>query len=125
MDGSSLRTLQDSGASTSFIRSDIATANNFRILQNDIVLTVKGFNSKKIITTNLVEVVVLVSGTKCYITAECVPELTASSAVKKAVKIVEDLMKFCTYLVLNLDWTYFSASASQIRKKNRLIYIGL
>ena len=29
------------------------------------------------------------------------------------------------YIVLNLDWTYFSASALQIRKKNRLIYWSL
>ena len=93
LDGSSLRTLQDSGAQTSFIRSDIATANDFRILQNDIVLTVKGFNSKKIITTNLVEVVVLISDVKCYIPAVCVPVLTASSAVKGAVKIAEALVE--------------------------------
>ena len=46
-----------------------------------------------LVALTALEVVVLISDVKCYIPAVCVPVLTASSAVKGAVKIAEALVE--------------------------------
>ena len=76
-DGEVLRCLQDSGAETSFIRSDIAAAHNFKLISTGIALTIKGFNSNKTICTNIVEAEVFINGKCCCFPAVVVPHIAA------------------------------------------------
>ena len=71
-----IRGLQDSGAQTSFIQSDVAKTCNFKVIKSDVNLTIRGFNERKTIKTNIVEVEVKIGNTLRSVPAVCVPSLT-------------------------------------------------
>ena len=77
MGDTELRVLQDSGAQTSFINSDLARSCKFNIVNSNINLNIRGFNEQKTVKTNIVEVAVELDGKLCHIPAVCVPNLTS------------------------------------------------
>ena len=72
----SIRVLQDSGAQTSFINTDVVKKSNFKVLTSNVSLNIRGFNECKTIKTDIVEVTMNVGENSCAIPSICVPNLT-------------------------------------------------
>lgn len=75
--GSNVRILRDSGAQATFIRSEVAQLCNFKTVKTSLNLTIKGFNSIKKITTNIVQVELLLNSNTYQFPAVCVPVLSS------------------------------------------------
>ena len=74
-DGSQVRCLKDSGCQRTFISEKVVGANNFKIIEIGIILTVEGFNSKQTYEVDLVEVPLMIGDEIKKVQAVCVPEM--------------------------------------------------
>lgn len=70
-----LRCLKDSGSQSNFISLDLANKFNLKVLQDKIMLRLKGINTIKTHDTKLVEVPISIKEKTYTIPAICVPEL--------------------------------------------------
>ena len=86
-----IRVLQDTGAQTSFIKSEIAEFANLKRIKSNIDLKIRGFNEQKIVKTNIVDVVIELGKSIFHIPAICVPNLTSSCPNDEILKISRNL----------------------------------
>lgn len=70
-----LRCLKDTGSQSNFISSDLADRFNLKVLQDKIVLKLKGINTVKTYDTKLVEVPIQIKDCDYTVPAICVPEM--------------------------------------------------
>ena len=71
----SVRTLYDPGSQASYVREDVANALNASILEPDVTLCIKGFNSNKSLKTKCVQLSLSVGGENVRLSAFCIPSI--------------------------------------------------
>ena len=86
-----IRVLADSGAETSFISSEVIENYNYEVLENDVKLSIKGFNSLRNVKTKLVKLEVLIGNKKCSVPAVIIPNISASPKYENLNEITQIL----------------------------------
>ena len=75
INGFQIRALKDLGCQSNFIKESIADSLKLRVLNDDVRLNVKGFNSSKGYVTKVVEVELSVGKASYPVSAICIPEI--------------------------------------------------
>ena len=80
---------KDSGAETSFICADLADRCKFKIVNHNITLRIRGFNTLKTIKADLVEVTFFNNNKMWIFTAICVPTIHVTPCIEGVGKLVD------------------------------------
>ena len=89
--GKDIRVLKDSGAQISFIKNETVSKNNFKIINDDIEVIVKGFNSQKNIKTKIVEVPIKINSNIFKICAVSIPEIATDITINGLYDLAKEL----------------------------------
>ena len=90
--GNYLRALKDSGAQCSFILERVAEREKFRVIKNNLNLTVDGFNTSQKYKSKVVEVKVKLGGKNHTFPAMCVPDISTNMSLPGMGEIVSKFM---------------------------------
>ena len=71
----SVRALYDPGSQASYVREDVANTLNASVLEPDVTLCIKGFNSNKSLKTKRVQLSLSVGGENVKLSAFCIPSI--------------------------------------------------
>ncbi|XP_066981068.1 uncharacterized protein [Macrobrachium rosenbergii] len=75
LNGALVRGLKDCGCQTSFVTEKLACDNKLKVLEDNVSLTVNGFNSSKMYKSKIVELKCNFDDKACVIHALCVPSI--------------------------------------------------
>ena len=77
INGKLVRIMRDSGAQTTLVSQKLVNLNKFKVIKNEVCITINGFNCSKNYVTKLVEIPVLMDSSSNYVMLQalCVPKI--------------------------------------------------
>ena len=91
--GHLIRAMKDSGCQTNFIEESLARKLNLKTIEDNIVITVNGFNGSQTYQTKIVNVPINIGNKYRNLKAMCIPEIRTELDLPNLGKLIEILNK--------------------------------